>query len=52
MKRSAGREKRSGKGSEYAGDPRTTEDKGAERKAKESAGEGRKVVEDVNKKSG
>ena len=31
---------------------RSTEDKGAERKAKESAGEGRKVAEDANKKSG
>jgi hypothetical protein len=31
---------------------RSAEDKGAERKAKESAGEGRKVAEDVNKKSG
>ena len=31
---------------------RSTEAKGPERKAKESAGEGRKVAEDVNKKSG
>ena len=31
---------------------RSTENKGAELKAKEGAGEGRKVAEDVNKKSG
>jgi len=31
---------------------RSVEDKGAEWKAKESAGEGWKVAEDVNKKSG
>jgi len=45
-KRSTGREERSGKGSEYAGDPRKTrEQSGRPRKAREDAGEGWKVVE-------
>ena len=45
-KRSVGWEKQSGKGLEYAGDPRKTrEQSGRPRKVREDTGEGQKVVE-------